>query len=387
MPINFDLESIRIKHGCINYLETGLYNVDDNVSCKQALAAGFEKVISVEIRKDWVEKGQRILSAVINSGRLQIIHDDSTNLKAHLTSNVFEQRTLFFLDAHVDNSNIHNYRVKCPLFYELEAIKSLSRNDHVICIDDVRILKCNSPWGEQSYGQISYIDEIIKVLLTINPSYKIEYLNGHIENDVLIASIKHKDDIMSIHTFGDSHAMFGFNKIKDIKVHYTYSMLCYSFGSEKLNRLNIKNFQVKDEDTVIFCLGEIDCRCHIHKHITPDRTYQMIIDDIVENYFDAINLNKTSKVCVYNVLPPVHKLTTPGNRDLPYLGTDEERKTYVLYFNSKLREKCIENNFIFIDIYDKYTDEDGYLNKKLSDGIVHISDESYLREFIDKHIR
>jgi hypothetical protein len=192
---------------------------------------------------------------------------------------------------------------------------------------------------------------------------------------------------MSIHTFGDSHARFGFDKIDNIQVHDIGPVLCYSFGKEKLERLNIKNYPVKCEDTVIFCFGEIDCRCHIHKHVTPENPYTVIIDDIIENYIDAIHLNKTSKVCVYNVVPPVSRYNTSENRQHPYLGTDDDRKNYVLYFNQKLKERCIEENFIFLDIYDKYTDANGFLNKKLSDGHVHISDDKYIREFIDLNIR
>ena len=40
-------------------------------------------------------------------------------------------------------------------------------------------------------------------------------------------------------------------------------------------------FNVKDNDTIVFCFGEIDCRCHINKHVSKENTYQMIINSIV----------------------------------------------------------------------------------------------------------
>jgi hypothetical protein len=43
MPINFDLDKIRIEHNCCNYFETGLYDPRCNVSSKQALLCGFDK--------------------------------------------------------------------------------------------------------------------------------------------------------------------------------------------------------------------------------------------------------------------------------------------------------------------------------------------------------
>jgi len=193
---------------------------------------------------------------------------------------------------------------------------------------------------------------------------------------------------MSIHTIGDSHSNNGWTGIIN---HALGPVLCYSFGKEKLNRCDIRRFNIKDGDTVIFCLGEIDCRCHIHKHITDTTTYRDIIDSIVYNYFEAIELNvsvsqlKLKNVCVYNVVPPIQKYNTRENPEYPYLGTDEERKQYALYFNEKLKEKCIEKGYIFFDVYNKYIDENGFLRKDLSDGNVHISNGIYISDFIKEN--
>jgi hypothetical protein len=193
---------------------------------------------------------------------------------------------------------------------------------------------------------------------------------------------------MSIHTFGDSHSYFGWTGTIQ---HHLGAVLCYSFGKEKLNRCDIRNFNIKDGGTIVLCFGEIDCRCHIHKHITDTISYQDIINNIVENYFEAIELNvstsqiKLKNVCVYNIVPCVQKYNTPENPEYPYLGADEERKQYVLYFNKKIKEMCIEKKYIFFDVYDKYTDENGFLRKDLSDGNVHIRDGRYITNFINEN--
>lgn len=186
---------------------------------------------------------------------------------------------------------------------------------------------------------------------------------------------------MIIHTIGDSHAS---NKIsvwkdcKNINYHYLGPILCYSFGKEKLNRCDIRKFNIKDNDTIVFCLGEIDCRCHINKFVTKENTYQNIINNIVNDYIDAINININSceitlkNICIYNIIPPVQKINTVENLQYPYRGSDEERKQYVLYFNELIKQKCKENNWIFFDIYNFYTDDNGFLNKKFSDNNVHI---------------
>ena len=193
---------------------------------------------------------------------------------------------------------------------------------------------------------------------------------------------------MSIHTIGDSHSCNGWSGIIQ---HHLGAVLCYSFGKEKLNRCDIRNFNIKDGDTIVFCLGEIDCRCHIHKHITETTRYQDIINNIVDNYFEAIELNvsisqiKLNNICVYNVVPPIQKYNTHENPEHPYLGTDEERKQYTLYFNEKLKEKCIEKEYIFFNIYNNYIDENGFLRKDLSDGNVHIGNGIYISNFIKEN--
>ena len=194
---------------------------------------------------------------------------------------------------------------------------------------------------------------------------------------------------MSIHTIGDSHSGFGWSGIIQ---HHLGPLLCFSFGKDKLNRCDIRNFNIKDGDTIIFCLGEIDCRCHINKHVTDTLTYENIIDNIVENYFDAIELNivtsqiKLKNVCVYNVVPPIEKYNTLENSQFPYLGTDEERKQYTLYFNKKIKEKCFEKKYIFFDIYNNYIDKNGFLRKDLSDGNVHIANGVYISNFINEYL-
>jgi hypothetical protein len=189
MPISFDLEGLRKEYGCVHYFETGLWDPRDDVSSKKALTCGFETVHCIEIRKDWVDLGREMMKEHIDAGKYHLYLDDSANMKSYLTANWFKEKTMFFLDAHVDNDDIHNYKSKCPLFYELEAIDSLERRDQVILIDDVRIIKEAFPWGERSYGNIDFLQQIKRSILSINPHYKFSMLDGHIADDVLLAYV------------------------------------------------------------------------------------------------------------------------------------------------------------------------------------------------------
>lgn len=190
MPIKFDLESLRTKYNCKNYFETGLYDPRKEVSSKTALKCNFGKVFSIEIREDWVNLGREVFKEEIESGRYTLYLDDSTNMEQYLSNtNDFDERTIFFLDAHVDNSSIKNFKRRCPLFEELSSIKGLNRKDHIILVDDLRIIKNAYPWGETGFGKIDFLQQIKELILTINPEYKFDTLDGHVKDDVLLAYI------------------------------------------------------------------------------------------------------------------------------------------------------------------------------------------------------
>jgi hypothetical protein len=203
---------------------------------------------------------------------------------------------------------------------------------------------------------------------------------------------------MVIHTLGDSHCAAGWrNVLPDERIHWLGAKLCYSVGRDGLPLKSNYNpqlnrpFNINNGDTVIFSFGEIDCRCHVHKYITEEKTYKDIIDEIVDKYFvsiqNAVNEFEQLKAVVYNVVPTVEKKHYEEDAGFPFLGTDEERKQYVLYFNERLRQKCLEYNYVFCNIYDKYTDTNGLLNKDQGNG-VHIKDDPiHLKAFIENNLQ
>lgn len=134
-------------------------------------------------------KKDNLISSEINKNRCNIFCDDSVNLYKYIQDDNFKNKTIFFFDAHVDNDIIKNYKTKCSLFYELNALKEINRKDNIICIDDLRILKNKNPWGENNINNINYIDEIKKNILEINSEYKFSTLDGIIKDDVLLAYI------------------------------------------------------------------------------------------------------------------------------------------------------------------------------------------------------
>jgi hypothetical protein len=200
---------------------------------------------------------------------------------------------------------------------------------------------------------------------------------------------------MKLHSIGDSHARCAWETIpisddlpfSSISTNELGSFTMARFGLEKLNLVNIKDerFHVEEGDIVCFCFGEVDSRSHLSKEGNFPN-YRELIDEITPRYFDAIktNIEQFQRIIplVYNVPPPVKKEDLSWiNPDLPHEGTNEERKEIVLYINNKLKEYCEKYDYIFVDVYEKYTDIDGFLNPHLA-WTVHIGDPIYLIEFL-----
>ena len=144
------------------------------------------------------------------------------------------------------------------------------------------------------------------------------------------------------------------------------------------------DFDIEDGDTVIFCFGEIDCRCHIWKH--RSKGYKNVINSLVNEYFAAI-IKSTEKlrrdsVYIQSVVPAIRRKQQLHNevKELPFLGKDEDRKKYVEYMNYSLKKSCKKHGFIFFDVYDFYSDEDGFLDYTLSDRSVHIGDPKFIKQ-------
>lgn len=175
-----DYKNLRLNHYCDYFLETGYYM---GSGVDRAIQAGFEKIFSIEISSIHVENGKKRHESYIALGQVNIIKDDSRNLYETI-KNYPTKRFLFFLDAHADQSFIHEKSISCPVLEELEAIKKHPIKNHVILIDDMRLFR-----SQQAWARGILVDKLINELRKINPLYKIKFLKGVAENDVLCATV------------------------------------------------------------------------------------------------------------------------------------------------------------------------------------------------------
>ncbi len=205
-----------------------------------------------------------------------------------------------------------------------------------------------------------------------------------------------------IYTIGDSHSKFGWEKINHVKVNHLGSKLMYTF--------NLDPYEVPyvgDNHCLVFSYGEIDVRCHMHRHFL-NRDLDVEIQKMSRSYIE-----KVSKICkeraisldnvyVYCVIPPrridsiepynTENLLNYVSFDLeksepfPILGRDTERKNYNYLLNENLKKVCNEYGIGFIDVTKEYSDTEGYLDMRLSDGTVHIDNPKFLLTYLEKYM-
>jgi hypothetical protein len=179
-----------------------------------------------------------------------------------------------------------------------------------------------------------------------------------------------------IYTIGDSHCWHGWLNVPEVEYLLRGPMTMFSVGDS--GHINLAG--VPEDAAVILCWGEIDCRCQIGKF--PD--WEKRVDDMVQSYLGSVReMAKTYKrLFLFNVVPPPKKSDTPENPGYPFVGSDELRLAAVKRVNDGLRN----SGFPFVDVYNQYSDEDGYLRKDMSDGHVHIKGEGPLIKWVQDNL-
>ena len=191
-----------------------------------------------------------------------------------------------------------------------------------------------------------------------------------------------------IYIYGDSHAYFSFKNlnIPHIDKHNS-SITMFRIGRDN-HIINLNNNQHTDNDIIVLCYGEVDCRCHIQKQINLGNNEDDIIFNLVNKYFTTISSNiKIYKyIIIVGIIPPTeentyYKIHGPITHEFPFVGTDTDRVRFTLKANNLIKKYCTKYEYIYFNPYDYYTQENGCLKPEFSDTIVHIGNNMY---FLDQ---
>jgi hypothetical protein len=155
------------------FIETGTWSGD---GVQRAIEAGFFQIKSVESSADFYEYSKNLF---LEEKKVELFFGKSEDHLWEMIKDVTVPIT-FWLDAHYSEGQTTN---DFPLLKELDIISKHPIKNHVILIDDVR--QMDTP----AFGGIKR-EDVEKKIKNINNNYLIEYHDGYVANDVMVAIIK-----------------------------------------------------------------------------------------------------------------------------------------------------------------------------------------------------
>lgn len=173
MPITTDIFK---KYPNKFFFETGTLFGD---GVKNALDAGFEKVMSVELSPKYFQLSN---DRFIENPNVSIYFGESYKILSVILPFINEPIT-FWLDGHCSEGDTAKGDFYSPLIQEIEAIEKHHIKNHTIIIDDVRLFQ------EKNELYTFDITDVKKKLISVNPSYTFSYEDGFQTNDILIAKL------------------------------------------------------------------------------------------------------------------------------------------------------------------------------------------------------
>lgn len=172
-----------------------------------------------------------------------------------------------------------------------------------------------------------------------------------------------------IHCIGDSHSSIfsGKDEMQPIWPDKSNDGLenfrSYRIGAATAYNLETKTYiidqiissQVNEEDTVVFCFGEVDIRAHIIKQaVFQNRPILDLVKECVSRYWNVI-CNYRSLGCKMAVWGPIASWSEEKPYSGPSYGTDEERNITTLLFTEELRLLSKDSDIKIISIFEEIT--------------------------------
>ncbi len=153
------------------FIETGTYL---GYTTQVAAELGFKKIYTIELAKNYYDISKAKLSVF---PQIECIFGDSQVELSKILDRLNE-KAVFWLDGHFSGGDTGRGIDAVPLYKELEIIQTHHIKNHVLLIDDIRLL--GNEWRTLS------LDGIKERCLAINKDYKFTFENGHVHNDILV---------------------------------------------------------------------------------------------------------------------------------------------------------------------------------------------------------
>lgn len=167
----------RYSNGKI-FVETGTYMGD---TVWMALEwEKFDKIHSTEIHVELYSRAVKLFS---HKPQVKIWNEESFEAIDHILTDEKNATCTFWLDAHASGPLEGGRFGGSPLLHELASIKKHGNTQHTIFIDDRRL------FGSEEWKGVKE-EDALKLLKEINPDYNIIFLDGHVEKDIICATVR-----------------------------------------------------------------------------------------------------------------------------------------------------------------------------------------------------
>jgi len=163
------------------FIETGTHTGN---TVELARKAGFGKIYTIELSDKFYKAASARFSRHQN---IVCIHgNSSTKIQEILTK--LNEPAVFWLDGHWSMGDTAKGDKDVPLYDELLAIGEHHVKNHIILIDDIRLLgnknELVTGWHNMS------LDKIKELCSNINSNYTFSTEHGHVPNDILVARVR-----------------------------------------------------------------------------------------------------------------------------------------------------------------------------------------------------
>ena len=150
----------------------------------------------------------------------------------------------------------------------------------------------------------------------------------------------------------------------------------------------------KENDILLFCVGEIDCRWHLPKKSeTLGIDKRDVVVECVDRFFESFKILKSEgwRVIVCGTQPTtiLPGLGIPDLDDQRYNGEPRWgdcsfRNEICKIWNDYMSEKCDKNKIPFVSIYDRLVDEDNITKTEYFKDYCHLIYDKCLPMFIEE---
>ena len=162
------------------FVETGSFQ---GWTLHRAKNFGFSEIYGIELHPKWAAHCKEQFK---DDNTIKILEGESPDILTQFCPTLLD-RTTFWLDAHDSGPDLPGGKYgRCPLIEELRAISLSPIKNHVLMIDDIRLLNTHN-------FDFLQMEQLMEAIYAINPDYNITYTDGEEDgtwpNDILIATI------------------------------------------------------------------------------------------------------------------------------------------------------------------------------------------------------